>query len=117
MDESPWRKRCISIKVRPLLSTSVYSPKLAEVFNDCLAGLLRAVDRNITSVTGNHLWRNFIASEFRKHRDDTDASRIQQHLQLAKDYAFLITSVREHKVRACTHAGYQNRLEAFLGCW
>ncbi len=62
------------------------------------AGLLRAVDRNITYATRNPLWRNFVASEFRKHRGEADPARVEQQLQLAKDYAFLITSVKEHKV-------------------
>ena len=60
--------------------------------------LLRAVDRNISSATGSTLWRSFVASEFRKHRGESDPTRVQERLQEAKDYAFLIDSVREHKV-------------------
>ncbi len=60
--------------------------------------LLRAVDQNITSATGNALWRNFVASEFRKHKGESDTTTVQERLQEAKDYAFLIDSVREHKV-------------------
>lgn len=63
--------------------------------------LLRAVDRNITSVTGNPRWREFVAVEFRKHRGEADPARVRALLAAAKDYAFLIDGVREHKASGC----------------
>ena len=61
--------------------------------------LLRAVDRNITSATGNTAWRQQVAAEFRRGAGAAaDPAAAAAALQLARDYAFLITSVREHKV-------------------
>lgn len=64
-----------------------------------LRTLLRAIDRNITGITGNKQWREFARLEFRRGTALADAAERQAVLQVAKDYAFLITSVRYHKVR------------------
>lgn len=59
--------------------------------------LLRSVDRNITAVTGNQLWRDFVRKEFRVERDALDVPELLQH---ATNYIFLVESV--HKNRVCT---------------
>ena len=52
-----------------------------------------------------------MASEFRNDRGESDSTRVQERLQEAKDYAFLIYSVREHKV------GSEKRFErGFILC-
>jgi hypothetical protein len=63
-----------------------------------LRALLRAVDRNITSATGNRQWRDFVIAEFRRGVQREDPAERQFALQQAKDYAYLIEGVREHKV-------------------
>lgn len=65
-----------------------------------LRALLRAVDRNITGATGNRQWREFVIAEFRRGEQLADPAERERALQQARDYAFLIHSVREHKVRA-----------------
>lgn len=61
-----------------------------------LRQLIRSIDRNVTSATGNTLWRQAAIEEFRQ---GTDPSSLEERLRLAQDYAFLLDSVREHKVR------------------
>ena len=63
-----------------------------------LRALLRAVDRNITSATGNTQWREFVIAEFRRGAAQGDSAERAAALQEARDYTFLIESVREHKV-------------------
>ncbi len=63
-----------------------------------LRALLRAVDRNITSATGNKQWREFVIAEFRRGAQHQDPAERQFALQQAKDYAFIIEGIREHKV-------------------
>ncbi|EFN56657.1 hypothetical protein CHLNCDRAFT_144503 [Chlorella variabilis] len=62
-----------------------------------LRALLRAVDRNITGATGNRQWREFVIAEFRRGEQLADPAERERALQQARDYAFLIHSVREHK--------------------
>lgn len=62
-----------------------------------LRTLLRAVDRSITPAAGNRQWREFVLSEFRRGEAQTNPAERQRALQEARDYAFLINSVREHK--------------------
>ena len=77
-----------------------------------LRTLLRAVDRNITGITGNRQWREFAVAEFRRGAALADPAERQAALQAAKDYAFLITSVREHKVRRVKATGWGRGLAA-----
>lgn len=60
--------------------------------------ILRAVDKHITAVTGNPLWRNHIIEEFRKNSAESSPSRANSFIQLAKDHAFLLNSIHEYKV-------------------
>ena len=60
--------------------------------------LLKAIDRNITPATGDKRWREFAVAEFRKAVQERDPAVREQSLQHAKDYAFLLDSVREHRV-------------------
>ncbi|PRW50770.1 hypothetical protein C2E21_5640 [Chlorella sorokiniana] len=62
-----------------------------------LRSLLRAVDRNITSATGSKQWREFVIAQFRRGAAQDDSADRQAALQEARDYVFLIESVREHK--------------------
>lgn len=64
-----------------------------------LRRVLRAVDQHLTSVNGNKQWRNHILKEFRR-ASATDSPELQrQKLQEANDYAHLVSSVQEHRVR------------------
>ena len=72
-----------------------------------LRALLRAVDRSITSATGNRQWRDFVIAEFRRGAQLTDPAERKLALRAAEDYAFLITSVREHKVRLVKPQAHQ----------
>lgn len=69
-----------------------------------LRSLLRAVDRNITSATGNRHWRDFVIAEFRRGEALGSSDERQAALQDARDYAVLVDSVREHKVRPAAHS-------------
>lgn len=65
--------------------------------------LLRAVNRSITSAKGDTKWREFVVAEFRRRLDgggEGAAAAAQQAAaaQVARDYAFLLNSLREHKV-------------------
>ena len=62
-----------------------------------LRALLRAVDRNITSATGSKQWREFVIAQFRRGAAQGDIADREVALQEARDYVFLIESVREHK--------------------
>lgn len=61
--------------------------------------LLKALKTHVTKETGNPKFREFVAAEFRKHKDLSDPAIIQEKLSLAKDYTTLVTSVHHHKVR------------------
>ena len=63
-----------------------------------MRSLLRAVDRGITSASGNRQWREFVIAEARRAERLGDPAEREAALQHARDYAFLINSVREHKV-------------------
>ena len=72
-----------------------------------LRALLRAVDRSVTSVRGDQQWRRFVLQEFRRWEAEPDGERRAAALHQARDYAFLITSVREHQVGARPHGAAQ----------
>ncbi|KAL4854270.1 hypothetical protein ACK3TF_004963 [Chlorella vulgaris] len=57
-----------------------------------LRALLRAVDRNITSASGNRQWRDFVLAEARRWEQLGGSADRQMALQQARDYAFLINS-------------------------
>ena len=44
------------------------------------------------------LGRLQVVMEFRRHSAEADPTRRAQNLQLARDYNFLLQSIREHKV-------------------
>ena len=60
--------------------------------------LLKGINRNITSITGNRQWLVFAKEAFRRHRAVSDQEDQKELLQLAKDYVFMIDGVRDHKV-------------------
>ncbi len=64
-----------------------------------LRQVLRAVDQHLTSVNGNKQWRDHIIQEFRNASTITSPELQRQKLREAKDYAHLVTSVQEHRVR------------------
>jgi len=64
-----------------------------------LRQVLRAVDQYLTSVNGNKQWRNHIIEEFRRAAAISNPELQRQKLREAKDYAHLVTSVQEHRVR------------------
>lgn len=63
-----------------------------------LRHLVRAVDANLTSKTGNKVWRETVFQEFRRHAGQADAAAAATLMQEARDVAFYLNSVREHKV-------------------
>ena len=62
-----------------------------------LRQVLRTVDQHLTRVNDNKLWRTHIINLFRK-LEDSDPEKQRQLLQQAKDYAYLVNSVQEHRV-------------------
>ncbi|GMH32918.1 hypothetical protein BSKO_00752 [Bryopsis sp. KO-2023] len=56
--------------------------------------LLRTVDKNITQVTGNTLWRDFVKKEFRKSQE---VAAVPHLLNQAEEYVYLVESVHENK--------------------
>lgn len=63
-----------------------------------LRQLLRTVDQHLTRVNDNKLWRNHVIKLFRNAKGP-DSQKQQQLLQQARDYAYLVTSVQEHRVK------------------
>ena len=61
--------------------------------------VLRAVDQHLTSVNGNKQWRDHIIQEFRSISKNSSPETQQLKLREAKDYAHLVNSVQEHRVR------------------
>ena len=74
-----------------------------------LRQILRTVDRHVTSVNGNTTWRQHILQEFRQSAGVEDPAQRDQLLQQAKDYAFLVHSVQEYKVRLVCGRGIQSQ--------
>eukprot|EP00877_Chromochloris_zofingiensis_P011387 jgi/Chrzof1/6501/Cz18g13190.t1 len=62
-----------------------------------LRQLLRSIDRNLTSVAGNTQWRDYVLQQFRDNAHVMDSVKRQQGLQLAKDYAVLISNIAHHR--------------------
>jgi hypothetical protein len=61
--------------------------------------LLRAVRKHVTNDPNKSSFRNYISQEFRKRIDQTsDKDSVKKNLQLAEDYASLLSSVHHHKV-------------------
>ncbi|KAK9806262.1 hypothetical protein WJX72_007752 [[Myrmecia] bisecta] len=46
---------------------------------------------------GNKVWRTHVLEEFRRHRHIADKAQASAKLQEARDYAFLVSSIQEHK--------------------
>lgn len=63
-----------------------------------LRQLIRTVDRNLTSQSGNDVWKQAVYQEFRHHAGESDPERATQLIQEAADFVFHIESVRAHKV-------------------
>ncbi|KAL2635021.1 hypothetical protein R1flu_006500 [Riccia fluitans] len=59
--------------------------------------LLRALNRHVTGGSDNRQFQKFVGEEFRKLKDISDPTLIEQKLLLAKDYAMLVNSVHYHK--------------------
>jgi ribosomal protein S20 len=61
--------------------------------------LLRAVRKHVTNDPSKSSFRNYISQEFRKRIDqNADKDTVKKNLQLAEDYASLLSSVHHHKV-------------------
>ncbi|KAG9454944.1 hypothetical protein H6P81_007848 [Aristolochia fimbriata] len=60
-------------------------------------GLLNAVKKHIGNDGSKVHFRDFVAQEFRKNKSIVDPAAIQQKIQLASDYTFLLNSVHHHK--------------------
>ena len=74
-----------------------------------LRALLRAVDRNVTSASGNRQWREFVLAQWRANAASSNEAERSAALQEAKDYALLIDSIREHKVSDSLSTGEAQR--------
>lgn len=59
--------------------------------------LLKSVKKHIGQEDYKQHFRNFIMEEFKKSRELSDPSSIQNKLKLAHDYTFLLNSVHHHK--------------------
>ena len=66
--------------------------------------VLRAVDQHLTSVNGNKQWRDHVIKEFRSAANNGSPAMQKQKLQEARDYAYLVNSVQEHRVSCCISA-------------
>ena len=66
--------------------------------------LLRSVDRHVTAVGGNTLWREAVRTSFREPAGDGEAA-----LRRAEDLALHVSAVNEHKVRPSESASVQRR--------
>lgn len=62
--------------------------------------LLKAVDQNLTHVSGNTQWREHVAAAFRRNANLKDPACIQRELQLARDYQLYVSNIADHQVCA-----------------
>lgn len=69
-----------------------------------LRKILRAVDQHLTSVNGNKQWRDHVIKEFKSTANINNPAAQKQKLQEAKDYAYLVNSVQEHRVSPANFA-------------
>lgn len=69
-----------------------------------LRKILRAVDQHLTSANGNKQWRDHVIKEFRSTANIENAATQKQKVQEAKDYAYLVNSVQEHRVSPANFA-------------
>ncbi|KAK8954244.1 hypothetical protein KSP39_PZI002778 [Platanthera zijinensis] len=60
--------------------------------------LLKAVEKHIGKSGSKGHFRDFIIKEFRENAKLSNPSEVQQKLNLAHDYAFLLNSVHHQKV-------------------
>lgn len=60
--------------------------------------LLRAIDARVTSVASNRQWKKHVISEFRRHADLQSAADVDARLEIARDLAFLIRNIANHRV-------------------
>ena len=60
--------------------------------------LLRTVRDRITSRRQNHIWHDFIVGQFHRNSTERDPAKVQELLQIAKDYAQLVQDVHYEKV-------------------
>ena len=69
-----------------------------------LRNLLRQVQRNVTRVSDNRQWRDYLISQIRTPALDPITSK--ERLTLAEDIAFLIKNIATHKVTpSCMQPG------------
>ena len=71
--------------------------------------LLRAVERHVTRVSGNGVFRDALRSEFRAQRALRDPAAVAAAVARAEDAAFYVASVNEHKARARDSSSAQPR--------
>ena len=67
--------------------------------------LLRVIGRHISAVEKNP-WKQYARSQFRLSAAKADPAQARGQLQLAQDYALLVSSVQEHKVCAPLEVQY-----------
>jgi hypothetical protein len=60
--------------------------------------LLRTVRDRITSRRQNPIWHDFIVGQFHGNSTERDPAKVQELLQIAKDYAQLVQDVHYEKV-------------------
>jgi len=71
--------------------------------------LLRAIDRHLTRVAGNSVWRDHAAERFRAHRGLSDPAAAAAELRKADEAAFLMTTIAQHKARLRARAARGRR--------
>ena len=69
--------------------------------------LLRAVDKHVTAVRGNNLWRDAVRDGFRAGA--AAGAETEDALRRAEDLAFYVNSVNEHKARARAQRSSRDR--------
>lgn len=64
--------------------------------------LLKAVKKHVGNEDYKVHFSEYVTQEFRKNRNLSDPSSLQQKIKLAHDYTFLLNSVHHHKARLFT---------------
>jgi Complex1_LYR-like len=59
--------------------------------------LQRAIKSNVTKVSGNTTWQEYVRSRFRANIHGSDEATRIKELQLAKDYIFLVDNIAHHR--------------------
>ena len=63
-----------------------------------LRALLRALRQRVSPRQQNSMWHDHVMAEYRRNAGETDPARLQNLLQLVRDYTDLVNDVHHERV-------------------